>query len=167
MQAYTIPHRIVFLHIIWENIEKYQNNFFLKQIKHSIMWKFKLKVKSSSYLISTIWLFEFKQSSLLYRFPMPQKRLFRAEDCDCCDEVEVEDDSRIHCDHSPFGTLLYSKQGQFSFSDIFRSLLRVSDEGKLLKLNRKRKFLHFILKFWCLFTSFCKLENFCNNLFSV
>ena len=131
------------------------------------MQRFELKVKSFSYLISTIWLFEFKQSSLLYRFPMPQKRLFRAEDCDCCDEVEVEDDSRIHCDHSPFGTLLYSKQGQFSFSDIFRSLLRVSDEGKLFKLNRKRKFLHFILKFWCLFTSFCKLENFCNNLFSV
>ena len=79
---------------------------------------------------------------------MPQKRLFRAEDCDCCDEVEVEDDSSIHCDHSPFGTLLYSKQGQFSFSDIFRSLLRVSDEGKLFKLNRKRKFLHFFLKIW-------------------
>ena len=111
-----------------------------------------------SYLMSTMLLFEFRQSSLLYRFPIPQKRLFAEDEC-------WEDDSSIHCDHSPFGTLLYSKQGQFSFSDIFRSLLRVSDEGKLFKLNRKRKFLHFILKFWCLFTSFCKLENFCNNLF--
>ena len=55
----------------------------------------------TSYLISTIWLFEFKQSSLLYRFPMPQKRLL-AEDV-CC-----EDASSIHCDHSLFGTLLYS-----------------------------------------------------------
>ena len=122
--------------------------------QYNLLTCFYLNLKNISYLISTIWLFEFKQSSLLYRFPMPQKRLFLADDCDCSDEVEEEDDSSIHCDHSPFGTLLYSKQGQFSFSDIFRSLLRVSDEGKLFKLNRKGKFLHFIFKFRCLFYVF-------------
>ena len=109
--------------------------------------------KWTTHLISTIWLFEFKQSSLLYRFPIPQKRLLAEEDEWC------EDDSSIHCDHSPFGTLLYSKQGQFSFSDIFRSLLRVSDEGKLFKLNRKGKFLHFIFKFRCLFYVFLQTRK--------
>ena len=108
--------------------------------------------KWTTHLISTIWLFEFKQSSLLYRFPIPQKRLLAEEDEWC------EDDSSIHCDHSPFGTLLYSRQGQFSFSDILRSLLvRVlSKEGKLFKLRKENIF---IFKF----SVFLRVINFDNN----
>ena len=91
------------------------------------------------------------QSSLLYRFPIPQKRLLAEEEEWC------EDDSSIHCDHSPFGTLLYSRQGQFSFSDILRSLLvRVlSKEGKLFKLRKEN---NFIFKFF-VFLRVINLDN--------
>ena len=122
----------------WEISKMNEGNFISKTITH-----ISLGPKWTTHLISTIWLFEFKQSSLLYRFPIPQKRLLAEEDEWC------EDDSSIHCDHSPFGTLLYSRQGQFSFSDILRSLLvRVlSKEGKLFKLRKENNFIFKFLVF--------------------
>ena len=133
--SYTLPpHNL--MNKNWVILEKFLLKFiFISKKIYSICKFLNHKVSiETSYLMSTMWLFEFRQSSLLYRFPIPQKRLFAEDEC-------WEDDSSIHCDHSPFGTLLYSKQGQFSFSDIFRSLLRVSNEGKLFKLNRENNFI--------------------------
>ena len=132
----------------WEISRTNEGNFISKTSTHISLGP---TSKWTTHLISTIWLFEFKQSSLLYRFPIPQKRLLAEEDEWC------EDDSSIHCDHSPFGTLLYSRQGQFSFSDILRSLLvRVlSKEGKLLKLRKEN---NLIFKFF-VFLRVIKFDN--------